>query len=401
MALLEPTLPIATFKAGNSVGKAEMKLTLVANGGGEIGTISSGRIIITTYSDLELSKPVWQQLYQSGICTFYQSYDWARCWLENVGARENVTPHIVVGWSNEQPLFLLALAIQKRGPFTIATWLGDSHSNFKTGIFDPAFLDRARPEDMRSIMQFIKQDLQGVDAIELCCQPISIDGKSNPMSYLRRQESPNNAFAMQLGDKFEDVLAAHNGKKKRKKFRWQTRTLEPHGGARLICANSPAETDRLLNAAFQQLHIRFEKFGILNVFSDPGTTDFFYQMAHKSLSKSEPDFLVYGLEIDGEIRATMAGGVHGRHFSGCFNSISDDEFTRVSPGELLLYLIIEDCVKRGFSSLDLGRGEERYKSSWCNNVVPMFESFLPMNKRAWALLAYESAKLAIKRSIKP
>ena len=66
----------------------------------------------------------------------------------------------------------------------------------------------------------------------------------------------------------------------------------------------------------------------------------------------------------------------------------------------MLYLVIEDCVKRGYSSFDLGRGEERYKSSWCNEVVPMFERFIQVSKRAIAFTVYDHIKVTVKRMIK-
>jgi CelD/BcsL family acetyltransferase involved in cellulose biosynthesis len=77
-----------------------------------------------------------------------------------------------------------------------------------------------------------------------------------------------------------------------------------------------------------------------------------------------------------------------------------DELTHTSPGELLLYLVIEDCTNRGYTSFDLGRGEERYKSSWCNEVVPMFENFIPVSKKATVLIAFDRIKVTFKRFIK-
>ncbi|MEM7302051.1 MAG: GNAT family N-acetyltransferase [Pseudomonadota bacterium] len=363
-------------------------------------TSSFGRIRVDIHTDLTAIESVWRSFHKTGISTFYQCFDWNSEWVRSVGSLEGAVPQIAVGWQNDKPLFLLPMIIRKRGPFRLLCWIGDSHFNFKCGIYDPHFLSTARPDDIRSVFSHLKERLPPIDAIELCCQPLLIDGQANPLAVLNRQESPNHAFAMDLANTFDAVLAAHNGKKKRKKFRWQVRTLEENGGAKLICATTVTETNRILDAAFRQLKVRLNQRGIFNVFEDPGIESFIRASAENSFTTNERSMAFYGLEIDDEIRATFVGGMHGKHFSGCFNSMAMDEFTRVSPGEMLLYLMIEDLVKKGFTSLDLGRGEERYKSSWCNTIVPMFESFIPLRKRAIALSAYEWSKVALKRGVR-
>ena len=96
----------------------------------------------------------------------------------------------------------------------------------------------------------------------------------------------------------------------------------------------------------------------------------------------------------------MAGGIHQGQFSGCFISLANDEYSHISPGEMLIHLIIRDCVDRGLEVFDLGRGEERYKSSWCDTTITMFETNKALSSWGIGFAAYERGKLAIKRAIR-
>lgn len=359
-----------------------------------------GFLQISVYRNLSDIERIWRAFENDGVCSLYQRFDWAAKWMETSGNAQGASPYIVLGQVDGQPQFLFPFAVFCRGPFCIVNWIGGSHSNFNMGIFDANFLKNVRMNDMRAIFKKIVAGAKDIDAFELCCQPMSWQGHNNPLNFLKRLESPNHAFSMQLAPNFDDVLAAHNGKKKRKKYRSQMRALEHLGGPVLIRAESPQDIARLLDISLQQLELRLSRIGVANMFGEEGTRDFFYDLAVSSIGSAEPSLLIYGLEVDCEIRATFAGGGHQGRFSGCFTSIAMDDLSHISPGDLLLYLVIEDCAKRGYSSFDLGRGEERYKSSWCNEVVPMFESIIPVSRKATILTIYDRLSVTVKRIIK-
>ncbi len=365
-----------------------------------VSTAVAGKIEISVHHDLNEIETLWREFEQTGVCTVYQRFDWAANWLNTAGKANHAKPYIVVGKAKNKPVFLYPFTLFNHGLFSVVYWIGGSHSNFNMGIYEAEFLDSVRMEDMRAIFDHIFDSAENVDAFELCCQPVSWQNHNNPLNFLGHMASPNHAFSMQLHTSFNDVLAQHNPKKKRKKFRWQMRALEALGGYKVIRTETPEEINALLDASLAQIEVRQSKIGVFNMFSEPGIRTFFNDLALSSIGSKEPSLVLYGLEIDGKIRATFAGGGHQGRFSGCFTSIATDELTYISPGELLLYLVIEDCTKRGYQSFDLGRGQERYKSSWCNEVLPMFESFFPVTRKATVLVVYESTKVTIKRLIK-
>ena len=45
-------------------------------------------------------------------------------------------------------------------------------------------------------------------------------------------------------------------------------------------------------------------------------------------------------------------------------------------------MVVKDCIERGLTYFDLGRGEERYKSSWCDTKIQMIETNLALTRYA-------------------
>jgi CelD/BcsL family acetyltransferase involved in cellulose biosynthesis len=78
----------------------------------------------------------------------------------------------------------------------------------------------------------------------------------------------------------------------------------------------------------------------------------------------------------------------------------DPEIARCSPGDLLLQSIIESACREGLTGFDLGIGEARYKDSWCNESVAMFDSIMPVSVKGRVYARYESLRLNAKRWIK-
>ncbi len=223
-----------------------------------------GVVDIDVFESFESIEHDWRELETAGVCSIYQRFDWVKGWAKNVGLPARMLPRLVLGCQNGEPLFILALGLRRRGPFTIAMWLGDSHSNFNMGIYSTAFIKNACPDDVRNIVRCVSQNIGKADILELCCQPVVLQGYTNPFTYLRWQESHNHAFALDISEGFETALDRKNGARKRKKHRWQNNRLKEVGGARLKVATTEQEVDDFLDVSFKHMARRFDRAGIWN-----------------------------------------------------------------------------------------------------------------------------------------
>ncbi|MCF6322485.1 MAG: GNAT family N-acetyltransferase, partial [Rhizobiaceae bacterium] len=188
--------------------------------------------------------------------------------------------------------------------------------------------------------------------------------------------------------------------RKQKQLRSQLRFVEPLGGAELFEARSRQDVVQLLECFHQQKSNRLRAQGLRDVFGSKFTHMFFEQMALDSLDMDEPLLKLFALKIDGKYRAIYGGGIHGKHFSAYFTSFADDELAHISPGEMLLFMLIKKLADEGFHSIDLGGGEERYKRSWCPNTIEMFDVIMPLSIYSHAYVQTHKVSLVIKRRLR-
>jgi CelD/BcsL family acetyltransferase involved in cellulose biosynthesis len=83
-----------------------------------------------------------------------------------------------------------------------------------------------------------------------------------------------------------------------------------------------------------------------------------------------------------------------------FNTYTLSDNARQSPGLVLLVDIIRDLADRGMHGFDLGVGEATYKTFFCKETEPLFDSFLPVTALGRLAAITASAGGHVKRQIK-
>lgn len=351
--------------------------------------------------DLGEAEPAWRLLEGVAPRSVYQRFDWIAPWQEHAGKAQGVTPTIVVGRYRNEPVFLLPLGRRWCSYGRVGNWLGGSHVNINLGLFRPDFRAVLDGAQVRRLFRRIVPQLGGIDFLALGNQPKVWRGLENPLWHLPNRLRAQPVHSLALDGDFEAVLARQHGARKRKKLRWQENALAPAGGYRFLRAGTPEEALKILDVFFHQKAIQFERSGIANVFAAPGVADFFRTIAARSAAAADPMIELYCLEIGGQIRATFAAGADGGRVHGFFSGMALDEYARVSPGELLLFNLVRESCRRGFAEIDLGVGQERYKSSWLPREETQFTTFVPVSGAGRlivaGLLAGKAAQLAVRK----
>jgi CelD/BcsL family acetyltransferase involved in cellulose biosynthesis len=270
-------------------------------------------------------------------------------------------------------------------------------------LIDPAFAASLDPTAMDALLKQIAGAIGGVDMLDLDAMPVAWAGIPSPIAaHPAARPARTHVGALALEPDFAAVLAAHRGAKKSKKHRWQINALAPVGGYRFRRAASEAEALAILNAYFTQKAAWFRAQGIADSFTEPGIADFFKALVERRWQTGESVIELDAIEFNGGIHAILGSGTaHGR-LSGYFLSVADDEWRRVSPGELLIHDLVAASCERGLASLDLGRGDERYKTSWLDPAEPHVRLLLPITVQGRLALSILSmadrAESAIRRN---
>jgi CelD/BcsL family acetyltransferase involved in cellulose biosynthesis len=363
---------------------------------------SAGRIVrIEVFDDMAAAEPFWRALERDDAwATPYQRFDLLAAWQHHVGAPKGIVPFIVIGFDVAgRPLFLWPFGRKRVGPITVAGFLGSKHASFNIGLWRRDHACAISKSDIGNLFARVGAGGDPVDLLALYSQPLSWAGLPNPFALLPRQLSAEDGSCLNL-DAAPGASAAAVSPAMASRLRIKERKLKKLAGYRYIQATSTADIDRLLEAFFALKAVHMRAQGLTNVFAEPGVAQFVRQAGHITLQSGRPLIELHALEGDGEVLALFGAVVDPYRFSAMFNTYTLSKHARHSPGLILLQHMIAACAQRGSRSFDIGVGRAHYKSFFCKEPEPLFDTFLALTPRGrLAAPAFRTA-FAAKRMIK-
>jgi CelD/BcsL family acetyltransferase involved in cellulose biosynthesis len=348
---------------------------------------------VECYDNFDDVRAIWSDLFVDAPASPYQSFPFVSLWFETVGRAELLEPAIAVGRAgNGQPAALLPLAVDRRGPLRILTFLCGRESNFNLGLYRPeARLDEAA---LRAIL-LRAAAARGADIVYLRNQPRRLDGVENPLAFACAAPSPSFAYGLALPDD-PAALDARASKETRKKLRKKEQRLAALGEIRYEHAVTGARAVEIVQALVAQKVERFRRMGVSSAFDDPAMRTFLERSCDEGAMEA------HALSVSGRVVAAYAGLGHRGRFSAMVNSFDllDEEVARCSPGDLLLRAVLRNLIERGFSRFDLGAGEARYKDAVCDETIELCDLVLAANWKGVLAAPMLAAFLKAKRWIK-
>jgi CelD/BcsL family acetyltransferase involved in cellulose biosynthesis len=341
----------------------------------------AGRCVrIEILDDLSLAEPIWRRLEREDpLTTPYQSFDLLAAWQRQVGTQTGVTPFIVVGFdAGGRPSFLWPLGRMRKGPLNVVSFLGGKHANFNFAVWRRDVARSFTADDTRAVLAQIAAEGHQADVFNLLNQPWSWEEIVNPFAFLPHQPSPSDSLRLELNASGEEVIKKVLSPSMRGRLRTKERKLQKLPGYRYLRATTAADVDRLLDAFFTLKAAHMAAQALPNIFAKPGNEAFLREACHQGLAAGSPLIEIHALECNDELLALFAGISDGRRFSATFNTRALGDNARQSPGLILLVHIVTDLADRGLKSFDLGIGEARYKTFFCKEPAPLFDSFLPI-----------------------
>ncbi len=350
---------------------------------------------VEVFSDIAAAEAVWRSLERDAITTPYQRFDFLAPWQHHVGARLGVRPFLVAGFDRKGlPAFLWPLGLENKGPLRIVRFLGGKHANFNFALWrrDAAAIFSAA--DLHELLQRIGGQ-HGVDLFALLRQPASWENVANPFALLAHQPSSDECTRLALHGTGAQIIDEQLSSAMRGRLRTKERKLQKLAGYRYFTAEA-AEVDRLLDAFFPLKSAHMAAQGIANAFAQPGVEAFVRDLCRQHSSLIE----MHALEGDNEVLAIFVAITDGRRFSLMFNTYTRGDHARQSPGLVLLVHVVGQCADRGLQMFDLGVGEAGYKSFFCKEPEPLFDSFLPLTAAGHLAAVSAGSGYRMKRWIK-
>jgi CelD/BcsL family acetyltransferase involved in cellulose biosynthesis len=363
----------------------------------------AGRIVrVEVLDDMQAAEPFWRALERDDAwATPYQRFDLLAAWQHHVGVRKGIVPFIVIGFDAAgQPLFLWPLGRKRVGPITLAGFLGSKHASYNIGLWRRDLAAAISASEIRNLMARIAAHRSNrVDLLALHSQPLNWASLANPFGLLPRQLSAEDGACLHITSPTHGIEGAVSPAVQ-SRLRGKERKLKKLAGYRYIQAMSAADIDRLLDAFFALKAVHMRSQGLTNVFADPGVAAFVRQASHVKLPDGRPLIEIHALEGDGEVLALYGAVVDPYRFSAMFNTYTLSRHARQSPGLILLQHMIGACADRGAHSFDIGVGRAHYKSFFCKEPEPLFDTFLAFTPRGRLAAPALQATFAAKRIIK-
>ncbi|ACP24803.1 hypothetical protein NGR_c10140 [Sinorhizobium fredii NGR234] len=357
-------------------------------------------ITLSVHRDLAEVEADWRALDANKLNSLHQSFDWCAAWK-----RAHRSQLLVVrGALGKQLLFLLPFEIESGCFFRTARLIATAHSNLNTGLF-AADVDRApRGELCRALTEGIRRALRAyADVVALEKTPALWRGLPHPLAALPGIANPNASFQLGLLGDMERTLTQLNAKRRRKKMRLSERRLAELGGYDYVVAREPADAHALLDAFFRQKTARLEAQGLPDVFDNSEIRAFFRLLIDRPSAGDrllELNAIRLRGEHEGRVIAVTGLSRKGDHVICQFGSIDHMIAADSSPGELLLYRVIERLCGEGVALFDFGIGDQPYKRSWCTMETPLRDITLPLTLRGHAAAGLHRAVVRAKRTIK-
>lgn len=357
---------------------------------------------IEIFNDLNRAAGIWQAAEAlDGAASPYQDSAWVRLWNEHVSAREERTPFIVVGFDHlNQPMFLWPFVRDSFGPFRTASYFGGKHATLNMAWWRRDVANAFTASEMRGVLARIRERAPDLDFLLMFNQPHEWNGVRNPFDLLAHHRSSEDNFVLRMGQPGVQIIEREISSTMRGRLRTKERKLQKLDGYRYFRASTKNEVDFVLDSFFRQKNTKLTALGLHDVFSDPGVAEFIRAACHKGLSAGEPLIELHALEGDGEMLALFSGVHDGRRFTSMFNSHTGSDHSRHSPGLILLQYLIADVADRGFEVFDIGPGEARYKTFFCKELEPIFDSVVPLSGRARLSTFAVSGLFRVKSAIK-
>jgi len=356
--------------------------------------------IVTNLGAIEAE---WRAFEKIAVASPFQNFDFVAAYATHVlaGAGERVA--IALQRSPDGSLrLLLPLVVGRRGPVRLARSFGDSHASYHLPLFAAGAV--FAPEEMTNWLTAVGRAL-AVDAIVLRHQPETFEGQRNPLAALAPRRGGNDCYRLDLEPDGPALIARRISKDSRKKLARKAKKLAELGPVRMVQARTNAEVEAMLAFFFRHRALRFAKQGIADPFAAPPMRAFFADAAQFPPGGGQPALTLFALQAGARIVGMFGAACNGRRFSGMVTAFDmAPEIERHSPGEhLLMALVLDHCAK-GYRAFDLGAGAARYKTSYCDQIEPLFEGALPITPLgralAMAIDAKDTLRAAMKRSPK-
>lgn len=312
--------------------------------------------VIEDYAGLAALRDHWRALCDAcPNATPFQRPEWLLAWIRQFGPTE---PWILAAWAKDRLVGLAPLFIYSRGSQRVLALLGAGVSDFLDVCVAPG-LER---EVIAALLDLLtarhdRWDVCELDQIRPTISPLTRVQLPTGWSTRELARCPCPSLSLPAS---VDALDRHVPIRHLRRFRQYQRRAEQLGELRLEPA-TVATCAPLLDAAIRLHQARWHERGEQGAFADPRTRALHHEAAAAFAARD--GLALYALHLDDRIIACIYGFEDEQsiyYYLGGF----DLDLASLSPGVLVVGMVIEAAIRRGRRRFEFLRGGEAYKYWW-------------------------------------
>ncbi len=337
-------------------------------------TIPEKNIKTSVFSSFSTVKTVWDLFEKDGDCYAFQSFQWLKIWCEQVGKYSQLKVCIVlIEYPPGVPLMLLPLGIENRGNLSCLVWLGGRINDYHAPLLSKNCTEKLTGNLFQSIWQDILKKLPPYDAVCFEKLPEFIADQRNPFLFLSCIPNASSAHFTELSGTFESFLKANRSSRSISTEKRKQRRLSEHGKIAFTVAIKHEDITHFLEKMICQKTRSYTEMGVPILFKMPGYQEFFEIVTRNHIK----DCFVHlsALTLDNHILATHWGLVYKKRFYHLLPTFEQCEFTKYSPGNILLWNLLEWCIQNNVEIYDFTAGDEPYKDHWCDKELRLYDFY--------------------------
>ena len=307
----------------------------------------------------------------AGLCYAFQCADILDIWRDTIGAARKIqTLFVAVLGEGERPQLLLPLGIERRHHMRVLTFLDDGVSDYNAPVVFPG-----APElDFERIWQDLMRLLPPFDVAIFEKMPDDICGVLNPLMKLRVTNYSMSGHVTVLSGTWAE-FAAHRLPRQRDTRR-KRRRLAKLGSVVFAVAETHADYDKMFASMIRQKTRRYLETMGVDEFDRLGRRCYYTEATHRLAGQRTVH--LSALKVDDQIVATHWGLVVDNRFYSLLPAYEGGEWSRYSPGRLLIENLIEWSFANRVEFFDFGVGDEKYKAEFQAHTLSLYRCILPV-----------------------
>ena len=318
----------------------------------------------------------WKELENNSNISIFQTYNWQKFWFENCG--KNNKNLIVLIFVDNILVSIFSLNIKNKLNIKILNWNGFPFSDYNGPITRDKY--NITDSDFNQIFTSI-QKIYKFDVVHL------INNRPE-ISFIKGFIS-NKSFGSKISSDnlYNDLLNIL-----KKQTSYEMRRLEKTYNVEYINNPSELEINEIINFFLVQKEKQLKRTNGWNYLKFKDFQNYIINL--KNLDKVNIDFTC--IKIDKKIIATHIGYMFNKIYYYIFPTY-DIYYKKFSPGNILLYKIIENIKFHEFEYIDFTLGNENYKKKLSNIKVNLSEYIKPFTIKGLFYFFHIKAKFHLKK----